>query len=523
MKLINKLKEQKKITNDEKIYQLAIAKKPLQSGREEDYITSLKKTLFNILKDKERDNTHIVWFQGIDKLLEVPGGGSERISPISFLTHIVKEFLENVTTKEEFKDVYVFAEADSLLKIPPSIRTFFPHKKTCIPPSKEEREKILKKFERGEMERTLREVYPKEDSEIIAKLVEKYSLDKIEDDLKNKIIRTTTGLTHREYILVLKRVVEWLKKNNSSTIDIPKDLLSARSSIDWLSVVLPETSWDDVIIEEKNKERIKKYTNPKREIRPKGLLFYGPPGTGKTMLAKAIATGNKGYFIRLGPAQIHNKYFGESERLLKEVFQLSKDLSESSDKPVVLFVDEIDGFAPTRNTDENRPESSVLSVFLSELDGIEKLNNVIVIGATNRIDRIDTALLRPGRLSPLIKVPLPDSDDYMEFFKNKLKTVRKITSEGTALRLGEKVKNLEKYPIKELTKILSGADLEEIVRRIGYNNKGPDSFDFDKELVENIIEEIINEKVVKFGMTVDDGLDDIIDRLEKEYSHKRTS
>jgi len=137
---------------------------------------------------------------------------------------------------------------------------------------------------------------------------------------------------------------------------------------------------------------------------PKGVLLYGPPGTGKTLLAKAVANATDANFITVKGPELLDKFVGESERAVREVFQRARQ-----NAPAIVFFDEIDALAPERGESfDSHVTERVVSQLLTELDGIEELSNVVVLGATNRPDIIDRALLRPGRLEKIVYVPTPD-------------------------------------------------------------------------------------------------------------------
>jgi len=147
---------------------------------------------------------------------------------------------------------------------------------------------------------------------------------------------------------------------------------------------------------------------------PKGILLYGPPGVGKTLLAKAIANESGANFISVRGPEILSKWVGESEKAIREIFRKARIYA-----PTVILFDEIDSIVPHRGSiDEGtRVTERIVSQLLTEIDGIEKLNNVVVIGATNRPDLIDPALLRPGRLDKIIYVPPPDYKSRLEILK----------------------------------------------------------------------------------------------------------
>ncbi|PVU77923.1 AAA family ATPase, partial [Sulfolobus islandicus] len=180
---------------------------------------------------------------------------------------------------------------------------------------------------------------------------------------------------------------------------------------------------------------------------PKGILLFGPPGTGKTMLAKAVATESGANFIAVRGPEILSKWVGESEKAVREIFRKARMYA-----PAVIFFDEIDSIAPIRGISyDSGVTERIVNQLLAEMDGIEKLENVVVIAATNRPDILAPALLRPGRFEKLIYVPPPDKRARIEILKVHTRNIV----------LGEDI-SLE--DVAEKTEGYTGADLAALVR-----------------------------------------------------------
>ena len=181
---------------------------------------------------------------------------------------------------------------------------------------------------------------------------------------------------------------------------------------------------------------------------PKGLLLYGPPGTGKTMIAKAVATTSEANFISIKGPELLSKWVGESEKGVREVFRKARQAS-----PCIVFFDELDSVAPRRSGGESgdgHVTQRIVSQLLTEMDGLEDLRGVVVIGATNRPDIIDEALLRPGRFDRILAIPVPDTSARKEILN--IHTKKKPLDASV---------NLDK--LVDLTEGYTGADLAAIV------------------------------------------------------------
>jgi len=221
---------------------------------------------------------------------------------------------------------------------------------------------------------------------------------------------------------------------------------------------VPNVKWEDVGGLENIKQTLKeiiewplKYPELFEKAKtkpPKGIILSGPPGTGKTLIAKAVASQCGVNFISVKGPQLLSKWIGESEKGIREVFKKARQAS-----PCVVVFDEIEGLAPKRSIgDSSGVSQRVVSQFLSEMDGLEELKGVVVIGTTNRLDLVDDALLRPGRFDFLLEVPKPDEKTRYEIFK--------IYTKGKPLAEDPNLKNLAKE-----TEGLTGADIEAICKK----------------------------------------------------------
>ncbi len=231
----------------------------------------------------------------------------------------------------------------------------------------------------------------------------------------------------------------------------------------------PEVKWEDIGGLEDVKNELKeavewplKFPDVYKKLIyriPKGILIYGPPGTGKTLLAKAVATESEANFISVRGPELLSKWVGESEKAVREVFRKARQAA-----PCIIFFDELDALAPIRGiAADSGVTEKVVSQLLTELDGIEPLHGVVVIGSTNRIDMIDPALLRAGRFDKLIYVQKPDKTSRLEILKIHIRDVPICSSKGVSegnCTVDDQV-SLER--IADETEDFSGADLESVV------------------------------------------------------------
>jgi transitional endoplasmic reticulum ATPase len=197
-------------------------------------------------------------------------------------------------------------------------------------------------------------------------------------------------------------------------------------------------------------------------IRPsKGVLLYGPPGTGKTLLAKAVAKQTEANFIQVKGPSLLSMWVGKSEEGMRKIFERARQVA-----PCIIFFDEIDSLAGRRGADQgNKVTERVLNQMLAEMDGLEDLKSVIVIGATNRPDMIDTALLRPGRFDKILLVNAPDEKGRLQILK--IHTKKMPLGDGEKL-LAEKEKEDFLKDLAKQTEGYTGADLESLTKEAAY-------------------------------------------------------
>jgi len=233
------------------------------------------------------------------------------------------------------------------------------------------------------------------------------------------------------------------------------------SAMREVMVQKPSVRWDDIGGVDEARERLREgvelpLKNPdafrRLGIRPaKGFLLYGPPGTGKTLLAKAVAREAEANFIATKSSDLLSKWYGESEQQIARLFARARQVA-----PTVIFIDELDSLVPARGGGMGEPQVTerVVNTILAEMDGLEELQSVVVIGATNRPNLIDPALLRPGRFDELVYVSVPDEAGR----------VRILEVHTAKMPLADDV---DLASLARRTDRFTGADLEDLVRRAG--------------------------------------------------------
>lgn len=283
------------------------------------------------------------------------------------------------------------------------------------------------------------------DLEILSKEAAMHSLRKILPEINLSEEKVST------------EILQKIKITNDDFRDALKEIRP--SALREVQVQIPNVNWDDVGGLDELKEELREavewpikhkeafeYVNVEA---PKGILLHGPPGTGKTMIAKALATMTDSNFISIKGPELLSKWVGESEKGVREIFRKARQAA-----PCIIFLDEVDALVPRRSSGDSGSHvtENVVSQILTEIDGLEELHNVLIVGATNRLDIVDEALLRPGRFDRIIEVPNPDSKGREQIFK--------IHSKKKPLS-----SDVDITKIVELTNGFSGAEIAAVANR----------------------------------------------------------
>ncbi|KAK6457948.1 AAA ATPase [Scheffersomyces xylosifermentans] len=250
---------------------------------------------------------------------------------------------------------------------------------------------------------------------------------------------------------------------------------------------------------------------------PAGVLMWGPPGCGKTLLAKAVANESRANFISIKGPELLNKYVGESERAIRQVFQRAR-----ASIPCIIFFDELDALVPRRDASLSESSSRVVNTLLTELDGLNDRKGVFVIGATNRPDMIDPAMLRPGRLDKTLYIQLPSSDERFDILKTLVIANKTPLAEDV---------NLREVAHNNKCRNFSGADLSSLVREAGvlalkkkfFKNQKIDQLDASGFYENDIVDDNIKVTMEDFNRAlqcVNPSVSDR-DRLKYEKLNKR--
>ena len=413
------------------------------------YYGESEQQLREIFEDAKDESPSIIFIDELDSIApkrEDVTGEVER--------RVVAQLLTMMDGLETRGQVIVIAATNRVDSVDPALRRpgRFDREIEIGVPDEEGRKEILQIHTRG------------------MPLSDDVSLDHLADETHGFVGADIESLTKEAAMKALRR---YLPEIDLDEEDIPPSLIDRMivkrddfggalgevepSAMREVLVELPKITWDDVGGLDDPKEMVKEavewpLSSPEKFDRmgiepPKGVLLYGPPGTGKTLMAKAVANETNANFISVRGPQLLSKWVGESEKAIRQTFRKARQVA-----PTVIFFDELDSLAPSRGNEVgNNVSERVVNQLLTELDGLEEMGNVMVIGATNRPDMIDPALLRSGRFDRLVFIGEPEQEGREQILK--IHTQNSPLAPDVSLR-----------EIAEITDGYVGSDLESIAR-----------------------------------------------------------
>lgn len=414
------------------------------------YYGESEERLREIFKQAEENTPSIVFIDEIDSIApkrdEVTGEVEKRI---------VSQLLTLMDGMKARGKVVVIAATNRPDSIDPALRRpgRFDREIEIGIPDEEGRMEILEIHTRG------MPVDEKIDLKQFAKVTHGFVGADLESLTKEAAMRSLRRILPDIDLQQEKISAEILQKIKISEDDFKEALKEVRpSALREVLVQIPNVTWEDVggldSLKEELKEAIEwplKHKDAFQYVNvtsPKGVLLYGPPGTGKTLIAKALAKMTESNFISIKGPELLSKWVGESEKGVREIFRKARQAA-----PCIIFFDEIDALVPRRGSgDSSHVSENVVSQILTEIDGLEELNDVLIIGATNRLDIVDEALLRPGRFDRVIEVPKPDAKGR--------KHILEIHTKKKPLD-----KDIDLAKIVEITDGYSGAEIAAVCNR----------------------------------------------------------
>jgi transitional endoplasmic reticulum ATPase len=413
-----------------------------------------ERNIKKIFDDAERLAPSIVF---IDELDSIAFKREER-GINEFLNTPVMELLKQMDGLKQRKNVIIIGATNRPEAIDPALRRpgRFDREIEINVPNREGRLAILKIHTRN------------------MPLAKDVNLDELARITPGFVGADLTALAKEAAMSVLRRILpsinlkedEELPKNILENLKIMKiDFEDAikivqPSALREILVETPNIKWDDIGGLKNVKQELKDAVEwpmkcpecfSRMGIRaPKGILLYGPPGTGKTLLAKAVANETEANFINIKGPELINAWLGKTEEGIRKIFKRARQTA-----PCIIFFDEIDSLAVRRSMD-SRSEiwNTIINTLLTEMDGLEELKGVLVIGATNRPDMLDPAILRPGRFDRLVLIPVPDVDGRISIFKIHTKNM----PVDETININQLAKETEGY---------TGADIESLCREAG--------------------------------------------------------
>ena len=475
------------------------------------YYGESEEQLREIFEEAEENAPAIVFIDEIDSIAPKRGetqGDVER--------RVVAQLLSLMDGLDERGDVIVIGATNRVDDIDPALRRGgrFDREIEIGVPDKEGRKEILQVHTRG------------------MPLAEEIDLGAYAENTHGFVGADLAQLTKESAMNALRRIrpdidlesneidAEVLESLQITKPDVKEALKGIEpSALREVFVEVPDVSWDSVGGLEDTKERLRETIQWPLEYpevfdqmdlqAAKGVLLYGPPGTGKTLLAKAVANEAQSNFISIKGPELLNKFVGESEKGVREVFSKARE-----NAPTVVFFDEIDSIAAergSRSTDSGVGER-VVSQLLTELDGLEAMEDVVVVATTNRPDLIDSALIRPGRLDRHVHVPVPDESARRAIFE--VHTRGKPLADGVDLnRLARKTEGYVGADIEAVTREASMAATREFI-----NSVDPDEIG---DSVSNVVITMdhFEQALDEVGASVDEDVRERYDEVEERFDH----
>ena len=361
--------------------------------------------LLNKLKENQPlvyilDDLHFI-LSAHNKSKIMTGGDAADQNPVK----VIRQFFDKLRSSVD-RNVLVIGTTTDNENTDPCLRRvgYFEHEFEIPPPDQKCRFELVRKIQEKQFSHF---IFLDEDLEAFSQDAHSYIASDLISVLKFASKENTDGLVS---LHSLKKALRRVKP----------------SAMKEIVLDIPHVTWSDIGGQDELKSKLKQciewpVKNPEKFAKfginpPRGLLLYGPPGCSKTMIAKALANETGLNFLSVKGPEIYDKYVGQSEKAIRKLFQRARQAA-----PVIIFFDEIDAIASSRgNSANNNVSDRVLTQLLTELDGVEKLENVVIVAATNRPDIIDKALLRPGRIDKLFYVALPDSETRRQIVKLKI-------------------------------------------------------------------------------------------------------
>ncbi|NCN51620.1 CDC48 family AAA ATPase [archaeon] len=472
------------------------------------YYGESEKHIREIFEKAQKNAPSIIFIDEIDSIAPKRGDGTDQTEK-----RIVAQLLTLMDGLKSRGQTVVMAATNRPEDIDEALRRpgRFDRELRINPPNEEGRKEILQIHTRGMPlkedvdfnELAIRTIgFTGADLEVLSKEAGLKSIKPFFNDLKNMQEKIPTEVLDKIKVS-RKDFIEALKKVEPSAM---REVLIKK----------PHVKWSDIGGLKVAKDKLRELVELPL-MRPdlysvagikssKGILLYGPPGTGKTLLAKAVANEANANFISVKGPELISKWVGESEKHVREIFKKAKQVA-----PAIIFFDEFDSISKSRGGFNDSSEK-VVNQLLTELDGVEELEGVMVIAATNRKDLIDSALLRPGRIDAHVELPMPDIETREEIFKVHMKNM-------------PIEKGIDSKEMAKKTEGWTGADIEAVVRFAGvnsikrnYNLKDTKKLTVTKEDFEVSFKEIGKDKK-EFDSKID--MEEIMKSLPKKDSKNK--